>query len=72
MTELIGLPLETAHALLAEQGVSPDKIVIHQTSPPRVENASGIWRVLRCSLSDKGFYEVVAAREQLSEARSAA
>ena len=72
MTEIIGLPLDTAHALLAEQGVSPDKIVLHETAPPRAENASGIWRVLRCSLSDEGFYEVVAAREQLSEERRTA
>ena len=68
MTELIGLPLETARALLGERGVSHDKIVILETAPPRAEKADGPWRVLRCLLNGET-HEILVAREQLSETR---
>lgn len=65
---LIGLPLETARALLEAQGIKT--IIVRETMPPRAEKASGPWRVLRFQMSEDGHCEIVAAREQMREQQS--
>jgi hypothetical protein len=63
-TNLIGLPLATAHALLATQGINSEKITVIETAPPRAEKATGDWRVLHYRVSNQDAYEFIVAREQ--------
>lgn len=70
---LIGLPLETARAMLAVKGVSEDQITVIETLPPRAERAMGDWRVLRCRLhvqDGNARYEITTAREQCVESHT--
>jgi hypothetical protein len=69
MTNLIGLPLETVRALLTDRDVSNHKIVILETTPPRAEKATGPWRVLRCQMLENEHWELLVARQQMSETR---
>lgn len=64
MTDLIGLPLQTARALLAAQGINGEKITVIETAPPRAEKATGDWRVLHYRVSNQDAYEFIVAREQ--------
>jgi hypothetical protein len=64
MTDLIGLPLETARALLAAQGINGEKITVIETAPPHAEKATGDWRVLHYRVSNQDAYEFIVAREQ--------
>jgi hypothetical protein len=67
LTTLIGLPLSVARMLLAAKGVEGEKLIVHETVPPRADRATGEWRVLRCPMSEEGNFEIIAAREQVRE-----
>lgn len=64
VTDLLGLPLETAHAFLAAQGIDGDKITIIETAPPRAEKATGFWRVLHCRVLNQDAFELIVGRQQ--------